>query len=489
MNHTAGIGILEIVIVLGLIGLVIGGMVLISVLIGKKETRTLGVVLLCLGGLMVMTVPVLLAVSYANVRTSEVTRIEAPISNPPISNPPLVSTPSAPALPASPVNFAVASSTTNSTQFSMRLSWLRITVVIAAVALVVLTIRHVVNHGGMVGFALTGMALIVLGLFAMRFAERQSNRSRPAVAISRATAAETEAAWEEITRPRITLTEEEIEKPVDLSAIKEKVTVTVANGDGPEGTGGPQVTVEKNKVGETKIKATPETPVKDVLKAIDEAQEEVAEVPNPDIPEDYIEALNKKSLAAREKSNTNKPDWVNKPPKWIGTTYRRVLESGPFASDRECQEDQREQLLEASAEYLKNNGERIDPSFHRPNSARFFGVSDAELAKRFLRDEHWETTEASVGRMKTLYTLLEIDSGDGEWLVKSWQQKLAESQREESHDVLSFLAVGTMLLLGTVFGLLKTDEWTQGKYTKRLLIGVPAAIIGSVLLLVILNLA
>ena len=38
-------------------------------------------------------------------------------------------------------------------------------------------------------------------------------------------------------------------------------------------------------------------------------------------------------------------------------------------------------------------------------------------------------------------------------------------------------------LIGLVFGLLKVDTWTKGYYTKRLFLGVPAAIIGLLALL------
>jgi hypothetical protein len=38
-------------------------------------------------------------------------------------------------------------------------------------------------------------------------------------------------------------------------------------------------------------------------------------------------------------------------------------------------------------------------------------------------------------------------------------------------------------LLGLIYGLLKVDTWTRGYYTKRLFLGVPAAIIGLLALL------
>ena len=46
------------------------------------------------------------------------------------------------------------------------------------------------------------------------------------------------------------------------------------------------------------------------------------------------------------------------------------------------------------------------------------------------------------------------------------------------------VGAGSILgFIGLVFGLLKIDTWTKGYYTKRLFIGVPAAIIAGLLLL------
>ena len=48
----------------------------------------------------------------------------------------------------------------------------------------------------------------------------------------------------------------------------------------------------------------------------------------------------------------------------------------------------------------------------------------------------------------------------------------------------AMVAVG---LLGMVYGMLKVDTWTKGYYTKRLFLGVPAAIIGLVTLVALLT--
>ena len=47
-------------------------------------------------------------------------------------------------------------------------------------------------------------------------------------------------------------------------------------------------------------------------------------------------------------------------------------------------------------------------------------------------------------------------------------------------------AGGVLGLLGLCYGLLKVDTWTKGYYTKRLFLGVPAAIIGLGTLLALL---
>ncbi|MEM1305558.1 MAG: hypothetical protein AAGG46_11710, partial [Planctomycetota bacterium] len=99
--------------------------------------------------------------------------------------------------------------------------------------------------------------------------------------------------------------------------------------------------------------------------------------------------------------------------------------------------------------------------------------SRAELRSRLIRDEHLETVDASFGEMKTLHTLVEISPADGKWLVATRDQ----AKRAERLQAVSMIAAGVLGLVGLAFGLLKADELTRGYYTKRLLVGVPVAIV------------
>jgi hypothetical protein len=76
--------------------------------------------------------------------------------------------------------------------------------------------------------------------------------------------------------------------------------------------------------------------------------------------------------------------------------------------------------------------------------------------------------------MKKLYTRVEFSQSVDNELRKRWD----EYRREERFAIVGTGAGSVLALLGFVYGLLKVDTWTKGYYTKRLFLGVPAAIIG-----------
>jgi hypothetical protein len=63
--------------------------------------------------------------------------------------------------------------------------------------------------------------------------------------------------------------------------------------------------------------------------------------------------------------------------------------------------------------------------------------------------------------------------------MRRWE----ELRRGERFAVVGAGAGSVLGLIGVVFGLLRVDTWTKGYYTKRLFLGVPAAIIGVLALL------
>jgi hypothetical protein len=58
-----------------------------------------------------------------------------------------------------------------------------------------------------------------------------------------------------------------------------------------------------------------------------------------------------------------------------------------------------------------------------------------------------------------------------------------ELRREGRFAAVGAGAGSVLGLIGLAFGLLKVDTWTKGYYTKRLFLGVPAAIIMGATLL------
>ena len=108
------------------------------------------------------------------------------------------------------------------------------------------------------------------------------------------------------------------------------------------------------------------------------------------------------------------------------------------------------------------------------------GIGLDYIMSEICREEYTETVSSSVGDMKRVHVLMEFDSAIDNHLRAAWQ-------RYERLDRLSSVGgIAGLVLAGlaTVFGLLKFDTWTRGYYTKRLLIGVPSAIIAIILLLI-----
>jgi hypothetical protein len=109
---------------------------------------------------------------------------------------------------------------------------------------------------------------------------------------------------------------------------------------------------------------------------------------------------------------------------------------------------------------------------------RIYALQDAGITLDFIereiaRDEYVETVERSVGPMMKSHTLLEFTPAVDKELRQYWDAH----QRKERFAVVGAGAGSVLGLLGLCYGLLKVDTWTKGYYTKRLFLGVPAAII------------
>jgi hypothetical protein len=172
-----------------------------------------------------------------------------------------------------------------------------------------------------------------------------------------------------------------------------------------------------------------------------------------------------------------RPDWVAQPPRMVGGVQRVVLQAGPYTTLQECYTQLRAEMREAVADHL---GELVreataNPSPWVPDLASM-GITDGYIIRELLIDQFVEDGEASFGLTKTACGLVEFPEYQDQRLLDSWK-------RHARRDRVAMAVLGSavvLIALGGAFALLKIDTWTRGYYTKRLFLGVPAAIIASI---------
>jgi len=193
----------------------------------------------------------------------------------------------------------------------------------------------------------------------------------------------------------------------------------------------------------------------------------------------------------------NRPNWVNQPPIRFGEVQRDVLVTEEWSSEPECERARDIDLMLKTYEHIQmlvgspfehfqledrrdlQDG-RVQDRLQELNRA---GISLDYIHREIAKDEFLETVERSVGPMKKLYTLIEFTPGVDRELGQRWEAR----EREQRFWMLGAGASSVLGVLACVFGLLKIDTWTKGYYTKRLFLGVPAAIIGVILSLLALT--
>jgi hypothetical protein len=204
---------------------------------------------------------------------------------------------------------------------------------------------------------------------------------------------------------------------------------------------------------------------------------------------------------------STKPSWAEEPPKRVGNVQREVIVTEDYATLAECYKVTDICLLLTTYNHLMRltgqshvsettlpnvtlhhsfvlaDGEVIlngDITYDsRLNYLAKLGIGIDFIRNEIAKDEYVETVERSVGPMKKLYTLVEFSPLADRQLLQRWEM----NERYKRFTFVGMGAGSVLCLLGGVFALLKFDTWTKGYYTKRLFIGVPAAIIGGVLLL------
>lgn len=209
-----------------------------------------------------------------------------------------------------------------------------------------------------------------------------------------------------------------------------------------------------------------------------------------------------------------RPAWVDQPPKRVGTVWREVVESGDYATREECYREADLHLMVATYNHLAqltgmNPGyhsdvvplyqepmlratetglggrEIIYPEDPRVQMLKQLGINIDYIRRQIVPEdgEYFEAVERSVGPMWKLHTLVEFTPSVDRELRERWEGH----EREERLAVVGIFGSLALCAVGLVYGLLKIDTWTKGYYTKRLFLGVPAAIIGLVALVALMN--
>lgn len=181
-------------------------------------------------------------------------------------------------------------------------------------------------------------------------------------------------------------------------------------------------------------------------------------------------------LAAGKSSDRPRPDWVGQPARMVGEIYRAPVQAGPYVRLQECHDELRDEMR------LVVHKRVADLIRERTGTDRAFDngwfVSDSYVDRELLRDSWVEVSDTSVGPMQTVWALLEFTPAQDDFLVNSW--KTHARRRGIAQTAVAALLV--MAVVGGAFALLQVDTWTRGYYTKRLFLGVPAAIIVVIVL-------
>lgn len=224
-----------------------------------------------------------------------------------------------------------------------------------------------------------------------------------------------------------------------------------------------------------------------------------------------------KPSAKSEKFAGERPAWVDRPPHHIGNTSREVIATDEYQSEQECYQAADIYLLLRTYQHMQqlagipsargplpsisfNNGytmgDGIAFAWNGPTAsmwidARLRDLSEMGIGTEYIyreivaKDpsdneprEFLDTVQRSIGQMKKLYLEIEFTPDVDRELRQLW----FAHARHERFAIIGVIGGNVLIVLGFIFALLKLDTWTKGYYTKRLFIGVPAAIIVGLLI-------
>jgi hypothetical protein len=209
------------------------------------------------------------------------------------------------------------------------------------------------------------------------------------------------------------------------------------------------------------------------------------------------------------------PEWADDEPRvYMPDAWREVIVTDEYATPEECRRATDVYLLMKTAEHVRsleqqsffetprpsltfNQGlvladgliivDSHNPGYSQDSRLQLLnnlGIGLDRVRRETVREQHLASRESqrSMATMYKQYTLVEF--------TKQFDNELRQAyntyRRQERFAVVGAGASTVLMLLASVLGLLKIDTWTKGYYTKRLFIGVPAAIIGGFALLVFL---
>jgi hypothetical protein len=189
------------------------------------------------------------------------------------------------------------------------------------------------------------------------------------------------------------------------------------------------------------------------------------------------------SQAKTSAKSRSKPDWVTNPAGLVGETRHVVVSVGPYQSLDECYLALEEKMCEVALGRVRELASVESGSTVNVANLQQIRVGTDYVLRELCIGEYDEVVHASFGPMRKAYALMAFTQPQDKWLLDRWKD-FARRDRLTVLAILSGLTVGGVAF---VYGLLKVDTWTRGYYSKRLFIGVPAAIIGVVTLIAMLG--
>jgi len=223
-------------------------------------------------------------------------------------------------------------------------------------------------------------------------------------------------------------------------------------------------------------------------------------------------------VAAQANAEEGKPlpEWIHDEPgpyKGNSNLWREVIATDEYATPEECRQASDILMLLKTAERVYAFDNRpyfgdshpsltFDPGivmldnrivFHTMNQSfcgddrlrllQKMGIGIDLVKKSAMRDQRIaaRVSPGALGTVYKQYSLMEFNPEFDKELRRAWDNY----RRTERFEMVTAGAGSVLGLLGLVFGLLKIDTWTKGYYSKRLFIGVPAAIIGVIFILVV----